>query len=69
MKKKVEVWYNEQLDVLCIVEPNGKIYKYRGSFCEPETEKLLNLVNGSNPNEWHRANVHPEYSYDFIGEL
>lgn len=74
MKKKkkytIQVWYTEELDIMTIVQSDGKIWKYCGSFCK--NQAVINFV--LDMNTWYIGHVSPSYgdgsvSSRLIGEL
>ena len=65
-KAAVEVWYSEEGDILALVEPSGKIWKYLGDDA-PALFKVLHQVN-----TWYEAKKHPRLfrtAYAKIGTL
>jgi hypothetical protein len=66
--KKIKVYYDHESDIMCIAQPDGKLYKFIGEFCRHAD--LMDYLQQP-VNKWYVAQIPPdEYiEFDLIGEL
>lgn len=64
-KDKIKMYYLQELDIMAIVEPTGKIYKFIGSLA-PADYQMFFIIN-----TWYEATIPPTAfkDYKLIGKL